>query len=92
MKHIICAIKDRALEAYMPLFQVRTEAQAIRALKQAVQNPQEEIAKHPEDYELHVIGYFDDSTGLLERLDTPNCIALAHKLTYVQEQHDRLSR
>lgn len=64
----VCAVYDRALEAYnRPLF-VPHKGAALRsftdeALRVADDNT---LNKHPEDYELFCFGTFDDTTGVFQ--------------------------
>lgn len=66
MNWIIVSIKDRAIEAFQPASVFRHEAQAIRSFTDAMQNPNNtDINKHPADFDLYRLGYFDDSTGII---------------------------
>lgn len=57
------AIRDTKAAAWMnPLF-FQTKAQAIRAFGDAVNDPQGEFQKHPEDYQLYHVGTFNPETG-----------------------------
>lgn len=76
MQFILASIKDRAVEAFQPISCCRSEGEAVRAFKDAIDNPQNRtLHSHPDDYDLYVVGYMDDATGLLERLDQPKKIA-----------------
>ena len=76
MKYILISVKDRAIEAFQAIATVRAEGEAIRSFQDAINNPQnKQLNDHPDDFDLYVIGYFDDQTGLLERLDTPRKLA-----------------
>lgn len=82
MQFILVSIKDRAVEAFQPITCVRAEGEAIRAFIDALANPQNKtLHSHPDDYDLYVLGYMDDSTGLIERLDQPKKIADGKQLT-----------
>lgn len=48
-----------------PFFQVN-DAVAVRSFKDAVNDPTHTFYRNAEDYELHRLGDFDDSTGLVE--------------------------
>lgn len=66
MKLTVCSIHDTKAEAWLnPLF-FQSEAQAIRSFSDAVNDPNSEFSKHPEDYNLFVLGLFDQRTGELE--------------------------
>ena len=62
-KLVICAVRDSALQTYMQPFQSPTSGGAVRAFADEVKRPESPMGKHPEDYELWLIGEFDDATG-----------------------------
>lgn len=82
MKLAICSLKDRAINAYNRPFVVRTTAEAVRSLTDEANTKDSEISKHPEDYDLYLIGYFDDQTGDItdENTDLPNLIVRCQDL------------
>lgn len=60
------AVFDSAADAYaMPWF-LPTEAMALRAFSQCVNNKDHQYGQSPQDYTLMEIGFFDDSTGVVE--------------------------
>lgn len=63
MKLQIIALKDRAADVFGNPFYVRTNAEAIRSLGDEVNNKESTIAGHPEDYDLYLVGTFDQDTG-----------------------------
>lgn len=65
---IICALYDRAIDAYGPALTYHTRNEAIRQFKDAANEKGGNINKSPTDYELWQIGTYDDNTGEL----TPN--------------------
>jgi len=65
MIYKICSIRDRAADSFsIPMFFAQTGA-AIRAFGDEVKRPAENnnLNKHPEDFDLYLIGEFDDQTG-----------------------------
>lgn len=56
-------------------FMQPSEAVAIRSIKGALMNPDDEICKFPEDFELWRLGYFNKKTGELtpELTHIANC-------------------
>lgn len=73
------ATRDRQLAAYHRPFFVPTKGFAVRSFtdevnRKAADNP---MFAHPEDYELFHIGYFDEDTGVLERLDVAESLCVA---------------
>lgn len=66
MIYVLVAIKDRAIEAFQQVFTVRAEGEAIRGFMDAINNANSgNMAKHPEDFDLFVVGNFDDDTGTI---------------------------
>lgn len=65
MRYKILAIRDRALDAYgQPFFSASTGA-AIRSFSDEINraSPDNQLFKHPEDFDLFLLGEFDDQTG-----------------------------
>lgn len=76
----MCAIHDSKAEAWMtPLF-FQATGQAIRSFADAVNQPDSEFGKHPEDYTLFLLGDFDPATGVVEVARTPVSLAVGINL------------
>jgi len=73
---LLVSLYDRATEAYAPIMTVNTRNEAIRSFRQAVNDPQTPIYNNPTDYELYVVGTFNDQDGEIEA-STPELIARA---------------
>lgn len=58
------AVRDLAIQAYHRPFFVPHPAMAVRGFMDEVKRAESDLAKHPEDYELHSLGEFDESNGL----------------------------
>lgn len=65
MKRIICSIHDVKAEAYLSPMFFMARGQAIRAFSDAV-NGDSDIAKHPEDFTLFVIGEWSEDSGQIK--------------------------
>jgi len=63
---ILVALYDRVTEAFAPIMTVRTRGEAIRSFRQEVQNKESPLHKNPSDYELYVLGTYNDQTGNIE--------------------------
>lgn len=63
MKLHIFAVKDRALNAFMTPWFAQTVNQAIRMFQDEVNNPQGQMIKHPDDYDLYHLGSWNDDNG-----------------------------
>lgn len=75
MIYLLVTVKDRAIEAFKPCGVCRTEGEAIRVFKDILNNPETPESKHPDDYDLYILGTFDDQTGYLETEAKPRKIA-----------------
>lgn len=60
---LVCAIADKATQAFMQPFFVRTKPEAIRVFADAVNDPKTQFHAHPEDYACMHLGEFDDASG-----------------------------
>lgn len=81
MIQVIVSVKDTAAQAFgRPVF-VPTTAVAVRSFRDEVNRPdsKEDMAKHPDDFELYELGTFDDSTGKIE-INEPRLVARAKDL------------
>lgn len=80
MHHIIVAVRDRQLNAFLRPFTAATRGQAIRAFSDEVNRPDSDLAKHPADYELYELGTFEETSGKLLPNEQPQQLALASNL------------
>ncbi|NBQ69151.1 MAG: hypothetical protein EBU46_10075 [Nitrosomonadaceae bacterium] len=81
MQQVILSVKDTAAQAFgRPMF-LPTAAVGVRSFRDEVNrsDPNNEMHKHPDDFELYELGMFDDSTGVIE-VSTPRLVARAKDL------------
>lgn len=71
MKTLMCSVRDEAVGAFLPVFFVRSKAEAIRSFADAVGKSDTPFCAHPEDFTLFLLAEFDDITGGVKCLDTP---------------------
>lgn len=64
---IIYSIYDRKAQYYLPLFNARTDADAVRSFTQIVTQSETDIAKYPADFDLIRLGKIHLETGLIDR-------------------------
>ena len=77
----ICSIRDSKAEAHLnPMF-FQSTPQAVRSFSDAVNDPQTDFSKHPEDYMLFHLGSFDPRTGRIELLTQPLALISGENLT-----------
>jgi transcription antitermination factor NusG len=62
---------DSKAAAYLQPFLQKTDAMAVRAVRQALDDPQAPMAQFPEDFTLVRLGAFDENTGKLLPVDGP---------------------
>ena len=82
MNLVIVSVKDTAAGAFgRPIF-VQSPAVAVRSFRDEINRPdsQEDMSKHPEDFELYFVGEFDDQTGVISPAEMPFTIVRAKDL------------
>jgi len=80
MQRQICAVHDRALDAFGQPFFVPAIGAAIRSFQDEINNAQGDMHKHPEDYDLYQLGVYEDTTGKIIPLDEPKQLAIGKQL------------
>lgn len=81
MIQVIVSVKDTAAQAFgRPVF-VPAVAVAVRSFRDEInrKDSNEDLAKHPDDFELYELGSFDDSNGVIE-VNEPRLVARAKDL------------
>lgn len=58
--YVVCAVRDAAMQAYMQPFFAPKEGAAIRSFVDEVKRAESPMHAHPEDYELFVLGEYND--------------------------------
>lgn len=77
MKVFVTSVFDSKMKLfYIPKFYV-TLGQAERTFGDDVNNPQQDMFKHAEDYSLFHIGFYNDETGMFENLTAPQQLVSA---------------
>lgn len=75
MHYLLISLKDRAVNAFQPVGNVRSEYEAFRVFKDLVSQPDTPQNRHPDDYDLYILGTLDDQSGLITPEATPRKIA-----------------
>lgn len=73
--HIV-SVRDRAVDAYMQPFFVAAPGAAIRSFVDECNRPDSPMCAHPEDYDLYLLGTFNDANGMFVPNETPRQIAI----------------
>jgi len=70
-------VRDSKGEVYNQPFFQRTHGEAERNFRTLAIDEKSQIAKYPEDYDLYYLGEYDDITGKIRPLDTPQHVLKA---------------
>ena len=80
MKFQIVAVRDRAADAFQQPFYVAAIGQAIRAFQDGI-NKDEQMMRHPDDFDLYQLGIYDDQIGTFTNIEGgPKQIAIGKQL------------
>ena len=82
MKLHVVSVRDRAADAFgRPIF-VAAIGQAIRSFQDEINRSGEnnEMNKHPDDYDLYHLGTWDDESGKFEMLAEPKQLAIGKQV------------
>lgn len=63
MEYCICSVRDAKVGLYMRPFVSQSKGAAIRSFGDECVNKESVMFAHPEDFELYVIGSFEDTTS-----------------------------
>lgn len=77
MRKPVYAVRDSALQAFMNPFVAPSRGIALRSFMDEANRSESEMFKHPKDYELFWLGWFDEDSGHLEPLIAPESVARA---------------
>jgi len=86
MKWTICSVRDSASGLFgRPIF-VAALGQAVRGFSDQVNDPakDQDLARHPEDFELFELGKFDDVEGVFE-LSKPRSVSRGKDVAAAKE-------
>ncbi len=87
MKLVLCTVKDRAADAYgRPMF-VPSVGVAIRSFSDEVNrdDTENQLNRHPDDFDLYELGEFDDNTGLFALYEQPKLLSLGKQVKISKE-------
>lgn len=75
MIHKIYGVFDIKAEAYLPPMFLPTDGLAERHFSDLISNTDSIVGKHPADFDLHILGTFDDQNGELHGAAKPHVLA-----------------
>lgn len=73
----IFSIRDSKAEYFAPPFFQQNHALAERMFRTATNDPQSQVNKYPQDFDLYYLGTYDDQTGKIQVLDSPEHVIKA---------------
>lgn len=76
----VFSIRDSKAEVFNTPFFQKTHGEAERNFKQLISDEKSTPHKYPDDFDLYHLGEYDDSTGKMTTLDTPQHMVKAVQL------------
>lgn len=67
----IYTIRDQKAECFNTPFFQKSHGEAERAFTQLVNDDKSMVHQYPDDFDLYYVGTYDDNTGVIQSLDTP---------------------
>lgn len=74
------SIRDAAVSVYHPPYFQANDYEALRSFATVANDSKTSIHQHPQDYDLYYIGEYDDNTGKMSPLDTPQHLKKASEM------------
>jgi len=71
------SIRDSAAEIFNTPFFCRAEGEALRNIAELVKDERSTVHKRPEHFDLYYLGNYDDGSGKIETLPTPEHVQKA---------------
>lgn len=71
MNYMIYTVYDRKSEYCLPVFSMRSEAEAIRQFTQLVMSSETDVSKYPADFDLLAIAHLKIDTGFIAAISPP---------------------
>lgn len=84
----IYSIFDRKAEYYLPIFQHRSDTDAIRDFTQVVMASETQISQYPADFDLVRIGLLQLETGLIQAVH-PSALVINGLVALTNAQSER---
>jgi len=76
MLHNLFTVYDAKVAGYLRPFFAQTKPVAARSFSDAVNQPDHEFNRHPEDYTLFHLGTFEDTECRFQLLETPDAMGV----------------
>lgn len=79
-KQVLCSIHDVAVHAFMRPWMAPTLEMGLRMFLDERTRPDSDVFRHPADYTMYVVGYFDPDSGVITPCVPPQRVACAAEL------------
>lgn len=87
MKLKMYSIRDQKSEIFNVPFYKQTHGEAERDFRTLVNDQKSQVNIYPEDFDLYYIGTYDDNSGIVEPLKTPEFIIKAVNVKQQNSMH-----
>jgi len=84
------SIRDQKAEIFNTPFFQKTHGEAERSFRELVHDPKSMVSKYPDDYDLYYLGTYNDLTGLISPLETPQHVIKAVMVKTQQQASNAL--
>lgn len=81
MKVFVFSILDRATKLYGAPMTFLHQGIALRSFTDQINDPQSDLFRHPQDYDLYELGTFDSETASFVGLHSPKLLARGDNLS-----------
>lgn len=75
------SIRDSKAEVFNTPFFQKTHGEAERSFAELCKDEKSFVAKYPDDYDLYYLGTYDDQTGKMDTIETPQHVVKAVQMT-----------
>lgn len=86
MQSKVYSVYDVKALSYGPPFLASTDGIAIRMFGELVNDPNTSVGRHPEDFKLYAIGFFEDQRGTIKGTSPPEHVVDAVALVPFQKR------
>lgn len=76
----VYSVFDDAAKAFLPPFHARSKGEALRNFSAAANDAGHQFNKFSKDYTLFNLGYFDDSSGMMQPFEVPSRVIGAYEV------------
>jgi len=73
----IFTIRDSKGEVYNTPFFQKSHGEAERSFRELVNDEKSMVSKYPDDFDLYFVGEYNDQTGTISSLETPQHVVKA---------------